>query len=318
MQYTRVFVTTDSSVLSLHRYRPASGSPLRSVALVPGYGMNSHILQFHPGGPSLVRTLVDSGLEVWCFDLRGQGDSRAIRDPGNHSIADLAWSDLAACVEHVTTLTNAPLALVGCSLGAAITFAYLAKHPNAPVDRVATLAGLVTWVEVPALVRTLFVSRRLAAHVPIKQTRALARIALPALAKLLPKLLAPYINTVSSDITRSEEMVLTVEDPSPKLNGELADWVHRRELLVGGINVSASLAAFHKPYYCVVAAQDGIVPRATAESIFKEVGSADKQLLVVGTRENPIAHGDLFIGRGMQEAVFQPLARFLNGGASSS
>lgn len=290
---------------------PPRGHP---VLVVPGYGMNSFIFGFHPKGPSLVESLVARGLEVWTVDLRGQG--RSIRGAGKnrYGLADLAVDDLGAAIRHVLARTKTQakeLDLVGCSLGAALAFAHVACVPGAPVHAMVSMAGVVTWKELHPVVKLAFGSARVAGLVRITNTRRFARLALPVLVKLAPSLLSIYLNHESTDLSQSARLVQTVEDPHPVINREIAEWIRRGDLVVRGVNVSAALSSMRYPFLCVVAAHDGIVMPRTARHAYDVIGSAEKELLVVGDDELKIAHGDLFLCHGAQERVFTPIAAFL-------
>jgi hypothetical protein len=160
-------------------------------------------------------------------------------------------------------------------------------------------------------VRALFFSRRLAGGLRLRGTRRLAGVALPALGRWAPGLLSLYLHTESTDISFAETMIQTVEDPNPHMNREIAEWIGRRELVVGGVNVSRALAGMRHPLLCVVANQDGIVPPATARGPYDAIGSEDKVLLEVGDARRPIAHADLFVCTGAQELIFDKVAAFL-------
>jgi alpha-beta hydrolase superfamily lysophospholipase len=311
---TRHFVNNgDGAELAVKRTfddaRPLLGRP---TLIVPGYGMNSFIFGFHPEGLSLEETLASAGLDVYSADLRGQGRSRWLNATHDKfGLAELAVHDLAKVVDNVRDTTNKDVDLIGCSLGTALAFAYLAHHTSAPVGSVIALGGLVTWVEVPTLLSIAFASPRLAGALEFRGTRAIARRALPLLARTVPGLLSIYINPRSTDLSRAEEMVQTVEDPSATINLEIAHWIKARELTVGGVNVSQALASMRYPLMCVVAKNDGIVPVRTARGVYDQIGSSDKELLVVGDAAQPIAHADLFLSRGAQDKVFMPIANFL-------
>lgn len=320
--------TTESGgyTLALRRFPSATRAVApgsRPVLLVPGYGMNSFIFSYHPGGLSLVHSLADAGLDVWTVDLRGQGESKRAGDPTHaYGLADLAFEDVPRAAAKVREITGSPrIDLVGCSLGAALTFAHLARDPAAAareIGSVVALAGLVTWRDIHPLVRVAFASPRLAGAVRLTGTRELSRRALPVLARFARPLLSAYINPQTTDIREAEIMVRTVEDPSPRLNREIAEWVNRRELVVGGVNVSAYLRDFRAPFQCVVPLQDRIVPAATARLLYEQVGSTDRELVEVGSAKAPVAHADLFLGRDMQTLVFQRVAAFLLSRAVSS
>lgn len=301
--------------LSLTRTWPEEGLRGRPLLIVPGYGMNSFIFGFHPKGPSLVETLAARGLEVWTVDLRGQGRSIRARGKSRWSMADLAVDDLGAAIGHVLASTKTgsrAVDLVGASLGAALSFAHVACMPGAPVHAIVSMGGLVTWQQAHPLVRLAFGSPSVAGLLRMKNTRQLARVALPLLAKVAPSVLSVYLNHTSSDLSQAARMVQTVEDPHPLINREIAEWLRRGDLVVRGVNVSKKLPELRHPFFCVVARDDGIVPAATSRHTYDVIGSGTKKLLEVGgDPERPIAHGDLFVCTGAQERIFAPIADFL-------
>jgi alpha-beta hydrolase superfamily lysophospholipase len=174
------------------------------------------------------------------------------------------------------------------------------------------MAGLVTWQRAHPLVRFAFGSPRVAGLLRMKNTRQLARVALPLLAKVAPSVLSVYLNHQSTDLSQAARMVQTVEDPHPIINREIAEWIRRGDLVVRGVNVSKKLADLRHPFLCVVAMDDGIVPAETSRHTYEAIGSETKQLLEIGgDPEMPIAHADLFVCTGAQTRIFAPVADFL-------
>ena len=305
--------------LAMTRLRPDAGEGAprpakRPVLIVPGYGMNSYIFGFHPRGPSMVDTFAARGLETWTVDLRGQGKSIRARGNDRYGLADLAIEDLGAAIAHVLANTETgatSVDVIGCSLGTALIFAHVACVPDAKVHALVSMAGLVTWKGAHPLVRFAFGSPRLVGLMRIRNTRGIARFALPAVAKIAPSLLSVYLNHQSTDLTHASKMVQTVEDPHPVINREIAQWIKRRDLVVRGVNVSQMLPSIDKPFFCVVANDDGIVLPVTSRHTYDAIGSKKKRLLLVGDPEQPIAHADLFLCNGAQERIFTPIADFL-------
>ena len=302
--------------LAMSRRRPVGDAPhgARPVLIVPGYGMNSYIFGFHPRGPSMIDCLSARGLEVWTVDLRGQGRSIRARGNNRYGLADLAIEDLGAAIAHVlaNTMTGATTVdIVGCSLGTALAFAHVASIPAAPVHALVSMAGLVTWKGAHPVVRFAFGSPRLVGLMRIRNTRQLARLALPLLTKVAPSLLSVYLNGRSTDLTHVSKLVQAVEDPHPVINREIAEWIRRGDLVVRGVNVSKKLPELGHPFFCVVANDDGIVLPETSRHTYDVIGSEKKRLLIVGDPEQPIAHADLFLFTGAQERVFRPIADFL-------
>ena len=289
----------------------------RPVLLVPGYQMNASIFGFHPNGPSLEAYLASRGIEVWSVDLRGQGRARRAGGTDRFGLGDLAVDDLGtaiACVLRASPVARARkdgVDLIGCSLGAALAFAHVACVPAAPVRSIVSMGGLVTWVHVNRALRVVSHAPWLVGRIRLRNSRALARVALPVIARVAPRLLSIYMSTGSTDVSQSDVMVETVEDANAQVNVEIAEWIARRDLVVRGVNVSAGLAAFDKPYLCVVGNQDGVVPPATARATFDAVGSRDKELLCVGDDETRIAHADLFLATCAPTRIFGPIADFL-------
>jgi pimeloyl-ACP methyl ester carboxylesterase len=300
--------------IAVKRVSPPTKSDARPVLIVPGYGMNSFIFGFHPRGLSLEAYLASRGLETWSVDLRGQG--RSVKEHGSeaYGLGELAVDDLSCVINHVKGATRTgreEVDLIGCSLGAALAFGHLACVPEAPVRCVVSMGGLVTWVKINVALRAAFSWPWLVGKVRMKDTRRLAGKALPALVKFAPRLLSIYLNAKSTDISKHELMVQTVEDPNPHVNREIAEWIKRRDLIIRGVNVSQALRRMKYPLLCVVANNDGIVPPETARAIYDVIGSTDKALLEVGGIHDPIAHADLFLATGVQERVFKRVADFL-------
>ncbi len=302
--------------LAMSRTSPKEGTAVapRPVLIVPGYGMNSYIFGFHPRGPSMVECFTARGLETWTVDLRGQGLSIRGRGTNRYGIADLAIEDLGAAIAHVlaNTKTGATtLDVIGCSLGTALSFAHVACVPGAPVHALVSMAGLVTWKGAHPLVRFAFSSPRLVGLMRMRNTRRVARVALPIVSRVAPGLLSVYLNHKSTDLTQAAKMVQTVEDPHPVINREIAQWIKRGDLVVRGVNVSEKLAQMTYPFFCVVANDDGIVLPVTSRHTYDAIGSETKRLLLVGDPDQPIAHADLFLCTGAQERIFAPIADFL-------
>ena len=276
--------------------------------------MNSFIFGFHPNGPSLIDCLVARGHEVWTVDLRAQGRSIRARGSQRYTLGDLAVEDLGAAVQHVlanTTTSSGKLDLVGVSLGAALSFAHLALTEPSHVHAVVTVAGLVSWRALHPVVRFAFASPRLLGLMRVKNTRRIARVALPFLTRTVPRLLSGYVNERSTDLSQAARMVQAVEDPHPLINREIAEWMHRGDLVLRGVNVSERLPSMRYPYLCIAASHDGLVLPESARYTFERIGSDAKELLVVGDDDLPIAHGDILLCKGAQLRVFAPIADFL-------
>lgn len=308
--------STDGWTLSLRRHRlPGRVDPRRRpLVLVPGYAMNSFILGFHPRGMSLVEYLAADGVEVWTADLRGQGASaRDAWRRGTFGLRQLALEDLPRALQRVRDESgHGAVDLVGCSLGATLVYAYLAHHPrDHGVGHVVAMGGPLRWEDPHVAMRVAFSSARLAGLLPVKGTRALARVALPVLTRF-PALLGLYMNADRIDLSRADQLVHTVEDPVPFINRQVARWIQAGDLVVGGVDVSAALPALTGPdVLCVLANADGIVPPRAARSVQDILGPDRVDVLEVGEGEAWYAHADLFIGDTCQQDVFEPIRAWL-------
>jgi pimeloyl-ACP methyl ester carboxylesterase len=314
MQVRRFWPQAGGWTLDVRSYaRPTRVNPtLRPVLLIPGYCMNTTPLTFHPSGLSLIEYLTEQGFEVWTANLRGQGDSHSARGAGDSGFRDLALVDLPNAlsqVERATESEQSRVDVIGCSLGGTYLYAYLAHNPETHnVGSVVGIGAPLSWPQPHGLLRTLFASPEFASRVRVSGTRRMARLALPV-ARRFPKLLSPYMNAEIVDLSGLDTLLATVEDPIPKLNGEIARWVKQQDLVVSGVNVVEALSRVDRPYLCIVANRDGIVPLDSAQSALSAFSRSES--LVAGDDETWFAHADLFVSRPAQVRVFAPLVEWL-------
>ena len=307
--------TADGCILPLRStYCPSRlDQTLPPLLVVPGYGMNSFIFSYHPRNTSMERCLAEAGFEVWAMDLRGQSRGTTSSHAKPPSIKIYAQDDLSAAIEVVlnsSRTSHERLTLVGCSLGGTIAYTHLALNGADRVTSIVTLGAPLRWINVHPLVRSMFVSRRMAAIVRLSRTRQVVRIILPALRRY-PPALAIYMNTGTIDLDSIGTMSRTVEDPHPAINHELAAWIKARELVVDGIDVAAALSQIDIPLLVVLGNRDGVVPVNTALSAVGAWGGADVEALHVGDDDNWYSHANLFIANDAPQLVFDPIVAWL-------
>ena len=284
------------------------------VLIVPGYAMNSTVLDYRPTGTSLVAALVAARYEVWSLNLRGTRRSRALTaSPGPVSLTAYIEEDLPAVLDLVrreTSVESSDPFCLGTSLGGAIVYGHLARNRGAGMAGVVTIGAPLRWDVVHPLLRTVFGSRRLARILPTKGAGRVARAVMSPLAHV--GLLGAYVNRRRLDPEHAEAMAATVEDPSPELNAEIAEWMRTRDLYVSGTNVTRAMGAIDLPLLVVFANRDGLVPPPAARSAAAAWGGSDVEVLQVGQGADWFGHADLFATGDAPERVFEPIIRWLD------
>jgi fermentation-respiration switch protein FrsA (DUF1100 family) len=210
--------------------------------------------------------------------------------------------------------------VIGASLGGSMMLAHAVLNPSHAFGALVAIGSPVRWVEVHPLLALACWSPALAGMIRWRGTRKLAGVALPLLVRHAPWVLAPYMNAAITDTRAADEMVKTVEDPNRHVTRQIAEWIHERDLILGGVNIAEGLRAVAAPLLCVSAWADGIVPRPTAEFPYRAVGSPVKRLLTVGSAEHAMAHADPYLSNESQSRVFAPIATWLRertGGAGA-
>ena len=288
-------------------------SDLRPIVMIPGYGMNTFILGFHPHGQSMERILAEGGFEVWSACLRTQGNSIPVTSPpATPSLYKYATVDLKAVVSDVlasTTSDRDTVSLVGCSLGGSVAYGHLALVQDHRVGAVITIGAPLRWDAMHPLMKILYRSRTLAGLFRMGGTRRMARILFPILGRM-PRLLTIYVNSDHVELRDASDLVNTVDDPHPKLNVDMAQWVRDKDLIIAGVNVPQALKKVTLPLLVISANRDGIVPGAASLSV-RDVWGGGLTLHEVGTPEDWYAHADLFIAPEAPEKVFTPMVDWL-------
>ncbi len=284
------------------------------VLIVPGYAMNSSVLDYRSTGTSLAAALVAAGYEVWSLNLRGTERSRPLVDPpGPVSLAAYVREDLPAVLGLVRSeaAVECPVPFcVGTSLGGAIVYGHLARGGSAGIAGVAALGAPLRWNAVHPLFRAAFRSRRLARVLAMKGAGRVARFLMSPLAQA--GLLGVYVNKRRLDSEHTRAMMATIEDPSPQLNAEIAEWMRARDLYLEGTNVTHAMGAIDLPLLVVLANRDGLVPPDAARSAAEAWGGRDVEVLEVGKGADWFGHADLFATGDAPVRVFAPLVRWLD------
>lgn len=297
------------------RHRTHHNTALAPIAIIPGYGMNSFLFGFHPRGTSMELCLAEAGFEIWSLNLRAQGGSRATSPAAEPpSFAAFAGVDLPAAIAFITRNSASPghpISLIGCSLGGTIGYTYLALHPQqSRVGALVTIGSPIHWDRPPLLFKLLGVRPDLIERIKLRGSRSIVRAALPLLERM-PRLAHLYLNPAHVDLHALHELARTVENPQPRLNRELSEWLAAGTLTVRGRDIAEEVRKVTVPLLVTRANRDGIVPTDSVASVRTRWGGRADEL-VVGTPEDWYSHADLFIGNEAPAKVFAPIAAWLS------
>lgn len=301
--------TTDGWILPLRRVSTGPPTHDHPIVIVPGYGMSSFILGYHPTGISMEASFASRGFEVWSVDLRGQGQSSHPNGRPDYDMSDLALTDLPAVLSAVEQHTRCPQPrahVIGCSLGGTILFVNLAFRASPQIHSAIAIGAPLRWVDIHPLVKLAF-RPGVARLLPFKGNRRLAELVFP-LALRVPRSLHIYMHPEHSDTSNYKMLLNTVSDTSRSLNVEIARWIGAVDLHVDGRDISDALRSADVPLLSIVANADGIVPRGAATSAHELWGHDVREVVSVGDARRRFAHADLFISRHSEELVFGPIA----------
>jgi len=286
-----------------------------ALLIIPGYGMNSFIFGYHPHGLSMEEFLTQRGFEVWSVNLRACGGS--VREKGGHerfTLKDLALTDLKCAIDymndHVSSQTG-KIDLLGCSLGGTLAYIYASMSPHNKCGAIVSMGSPMRWEDVHPLIKLAFISPKIVGSLRVSYTKELIKLFFPLIVN--SPFLKLYLHKEMVDLRNQNILLESVENPNRFINREIAQWVRRKDLIVGSKNLTQELKKINNPLLCIVANEDGVVPAMTALSAHEVIGSKIKETLVVGTESLRFAHADLFVSNHCHEMVFKPMAEWLLG-----
>jgi len=314
--------TEDGSAIELRRLprgeHPDDEAP--PVLLVHGLALN-HRNNDMTEDLSLGRHLARDGRDVWLLTLRCGREDLPWAQERAASFEAMARHDLPLAVREVLTRTGAErLDYVGFSMGGILLYASLGQTLQPAVLRRAVTIGSPARVRPP-----LAAIARLARWVPhwIVPTLRL---------RLASRMFAFAAEWLHTPIHRWIYNVDNIEPGLPAralVNGfvnipsglakELLRWSHAGgDVRFEDTPVTESLRRATTPVLLVAGADDRLAPPESVALAFDawgaDAGDVDKQMRVVGVDQGCAAdygHGDLAIGRFVDQDVFEPVARFL-------
>ena len=286
---------------------PAGGPP---VLFVPGYGMNGHIFHHHPSGTPFAEVLRRQGFDPWSVDLRGTASSTPPGRRPRPQLADQAFVDLPAVLDHIARTTgHERVHAIGCSLGGAMLYAHAGRDVHR-IDRLVTMGSPLVMTPDTFALRAFGRLGPALARVPVRGTRTLARLGLPIVARAAPGALWFYMNPRLIELSDPSVLAQTVEDPWPDISAGLSRWIRHGSMVLDGHDVTLGLRGFERPLLVVYAAEDGVCPPRAALTALDATGGPAAALRVAHP-DGPVRHADLFAARFVPETVFPEVGRFL-------
>lgn len=328
--HEHVVPTSDGWRLTLFRSPPrgprALGGGLPPVLLVPGAGANRFTFGLAPER-SLAAVLNAQGRDVWLAELRG---SRSSQGPGGRGTVSLCLKleiDLPAILDAIRLATgHAKVDIVGHSIGGLLAMLAAGGPEAHRIGRVVTLAapgtfkGFVGGDDPGRMVGP--VVRGIARGVEAVAGR-FDRFVIAPWAKTrgpIPHLVSFQRHFLPGSLDMAARRLYLdhcVEDMPGGDIAQVARWIREGRLTTrGGEDLDARLAAVTQPILALASPRDKVVPLALVTAGFSRLGSADKQLLLVGRdagHGRDYAHADVLLAPSAVLDVLVPIAQWLGG-----
>lgn len=267
--------------------------------LVPGFAQNRRA--FLSG--EFPAALIERGARVFIGELRGHGRSAAESGARRWSLETHLSLDLPALIARARSVADAessgaPIHFVGHSMGGMLGAALLASA-SPPIASLTTLAvpfslgahspavRLAALAAAPALKRARAVpmdlffrsfARRLIARGQRTRVRALLELIALASAR-------------TADAAMLLEVLLSSEQESAVVLGELAEMAVRRRAAIAGIDLFEAVRKSPLPVACVFGTHDVLAPRASVRGL--ETGAGPRRMVEIADA----LHVDLVVGR---------------------
>lgn len=324
--------TADGWLLTLHRFRPAPGSPPRQAPVVLGHGINMNRTAWGLSSErSVARALAARGHDVFIAEYRGERSSRPPQRGEragrrwDYGLVDHATYDLPAIIATAARLSGAAqVSWIGHSMGGVLIYLYAALHGDSALHRVVTLGSPVRLGRWPASAQRLMGiaqwHHNKRSHVPVVVP---AFLGLP-LIWLFPKAML-WWTLYRPHASRREAVSLctaALEDVSCGVSGFFLEMTRDRMEVcpeegdgVSGIE-PGGLRRLTVPLLVVSADRDGLAPPKIVEGAYHRAGSERAAYKRLGDPdgdgpEPPFGHCDMISGDAALEYVVPLLGDWL-------
>lgn len=287
------------------------------VLLVHGIGIDHQNNDMLPD-LSLARHLAAAGRDCWLLTLRSGRAGAAWRERGRMRFERMARHDLPIGIARVLERTGAPaLDYVGFSMGGMLLYAALGRTVSPSSLRRIVILGSPAIVRLPWPISLFawlhFLPWWMVPSVPLRLGARMIAFAIEHLPRTPIHRWVYNPENVERGIAGAS--LMTIHDVPAVLSLDFARWAARGGALeVEGERVLERLRAMDHPILFFAGAADRLAPPEAVRAAFEAWGSSEKTLVILGIEHGARAdygHGDLAIGRGLREDVFEPVERFL-------
>lgn len=301
---------SDGVRIALYRYAPADGGRGdATVLLFPDVGMTHRAYDFE--GRGLARYLQRRGVEVFVAEFRGGGWSDV--PFGGCDFDDLVNGDGEAALAQVQARLRAAglqrkVYLGGAGLGGTVAMVLAGRHPQ----QVRGVIGLQAAMTLDVPNEPLAASMSLLDSAP-RWIDLAGLSAQPLFDRTWFELMLANDGSIHRE--RAERMrtrlLTTVSD---RLAAQLASFMRRREILVGGEDVRATIAAFRGPSLLVFAPRDNWIHPEFATPARDLLDRSQMKVRVLTRLESAAVdygHLGMLLGSRAERDVFAPVLAFL-------
>jgi pimeloyl-ACP methyl ester carboxylesterase len=314
--------TSDGWTLDLRHVSPERPNPQRRpVVLVHGIIANGRNMDLD-GEHSLARALARRGFDVWIPSLRNVGASEHRWLPGlaaaESDFDAYVTRDLPALLAEVHARTGAKVVdYVGHSMGGLILYAYLARG-GSDIGRAVALGSPVRlrWTgNLESFARGAQSLGPMGSWLPVQSVAHTTSPVQGEWDTLEERLLISPENTTLA--TWKKLVADSVDDVPSGLLSQFVDWVghDRFDSADHSIDYLRGLRNVRTPLLVVAGKTDGLAPPWTVRPAFDELGSPEKEWVVLGEANGQSAdynHMDMLLGEQADRDVFEPVASFLS------